>query len=87
MASGGSFDNDCLNIHERHLAQLSANRSQTAEQNVYIPLENLRGVQPSEDQAAPQEPQQEALVPEEPPPSYDTLFPPTNNRASASSSD
>ena len=77
--------------HERNLADLSANRLET-EPNVYLPLETFR------------EQQEEALVPpqppppvstqinltgsEEPPPSYDSLFPTADaseelNRASS----
>ena len=69
--------------HERNLADLSANRLET-EPNVYLPLDTFRQQGDSVEEALVPE-QQEAPVQilpfsrgEDPPPSYDSLFPDTD---------
>lgn len=74
--------------HERNLADLSANRLET-EPNVYLPLETFREQQEEASLVPPaQSVPTQVTAGEEPPPSYDSLFPTTDaaeelNRASS----
>ena len=75
-------ENECFN-ERRNLADLSANRLQT-EPNVYLPLDTFRQPQTNNEnlqnlQNSVQNQENSALVIEEPPPSYDSLFPTSEN--------